>query len=96
MICGAAGTPTPYRLRAFPWAFIMILRRGGNADALPASRISYGIRHVYFVGESGRARRPRRAAGYWKKAIGVSAEHRVGQRRPRRAADHGEDYQMSF
>jgi hypothetical protein len=55
-----------------------------------------GIRRVYFVGKSGRARRPRRAAGYWKKAIGVSAEHRVGQRRPRRAADHGEDYQMSF
>jgi hypothetical protein len=47
-----------------------------------------GIRLVYFVGDSGRARRPWRAAGYWKNAIGVSAKHRVGQRRPRRAAGY--------
>jgi len=73
-------------LRAFPVAFVMFCGAAGTPLPYRLRAVPVGIHHVYFVGDSGRARRPWRAAGYWKKSIGVSAKHRVGQRRPRRAA----------
>ena len=36
LICGAAGTPLPYRLRAFPWAFVLICGAAGTPLPLQA------------------------------------------------------------
>jgi hypothetical protein len=53
MICGAAGTPLPYPLRAFPWAFVMICGAAGTPLPYRLRACPVGMRFAYFVGESG-------------------------------------------